>query len=324
MRNKKLLAVILAASMAFSMNAFTFASEPEVQAATEIEVVGIDSVSSGFIVSSVSSELSSVGNKEDKNDENYEIKATSSKFIGMDTEKYFSQIPSGWDVNSDPGTWSTATKIVSGNGSDGSGWTVYSPFAYFFGDDVGNNHIISGKLVGVDWEDDIDDEEEVVYKAIKAGDAYVLVRYATDVDLPEYYVKLREDKDGKIITDEINKRYNGNEPIVTYSGAKHAYNNIFFEGKNVNPTKNKKNQDRDIYADIVLVKYDSSTKTTSIIKGLSVKDLIVKNDVAASVSADEIVTPKTGAGYDGYVEKKDGTIEYLGFDSSPQLKDNKS
>ena len=216
----------------------------------------------------------------------------------------------------------------------GSAWTVYSPFSYFFQDTY--SHLIDGKLVSYAPQKE---DTNYIYRAIPAGtDTFVLVRIGSSgrgtandlfgVDIGEDFTVLADSVDGKSrVEQKYNTRYNGDEPFITFTGLKNTANPTFTKKGHL---VIKKGEDPVFDVDAVLVKTENGKN--SVVKGLSVKSVKFKNNVAASFPEDEAnarisdyEAGKGGSVYDnGYKitydkDDKVTAVEFVGPDFKSQL-----
>ena len=303
MRGRKLMSLLLAASMTLSMNATAFAEEVEAvsteEAVTENafetaeEAAGAEEEAVTDESAEEATENTSVHEETAGAEAEVEAYDPADKNKG-DTigEKDYASVPDNWRINSDPGTWDTATKIVSCNtyyyDEDNKVWEVFSPFSYFF--NAEDTAVIDGKVVGFEHTKT---DTKYVYRAVPAGsNTYVLLRLGVNnninaehgvanADLGESYKVFRWDsaEQKTRVLDDYNTRFNSDEPIVTYSGLKNVVETRDSDGNIVF----KKGEIPVFDVDAVLVKHENNKNT--LVKGLSVKNVKYKNNLNASMPA---------------------------------------
>ncbi len=328
-RTKKILSVVLATAMVFTMNSIAFAAKTSGTAEDVIEAY--EPIDGGKHGSDT-----------------------------IDPDQY-AQVPNNWGINSDPATWSTSTRILSTSSCYYNGgnddWTVYSPISYFF--NPVSYHLVDGRIVVPkenSGEQDArkDDEDKVIYRVIPAGtDTFVLVRVSIErpgggyarmasgssssemlekMCFGEQVDVIRWDGPEKKnrVTETINSRYNGDEPVIRYSGLK----NVNWSWDKDKKEYVKKKGEKPVFnVDAVLIKRADGKNT--LVKGLSVKDIKFKNNVNATVPevyrGVRVDSLKDGSGTEyvnGYeLTIKDGeivSVKYVGPDFKAQLTKNEN
>ncbi|SKB74248.1 hypothetical protein SAMN06296386_104308 [Lachnospiraceae bacterium] len=318
-RAKKIMSLMLAVSMVFASNTMAFGAETA-EGTAKIEAATADEVINAY---------EPIDGDRHGNDD-------------IDEDQY-AQVPDNWGINSDPATWSTSTKIVSSNnyyydGNDDCGcgyssytaWTVYSPISYFF--NPVDYHLVDGEVV-IPKENTEDQDakkvtDNVIYRVIPAGnDTFVLVRVkggslGRKIDVIRWSSPEKKER----ITETLSDRYNGDEPIVRFSGRK----NVNYQYDKKGNLIQKKGEIPEFDVDAVLIKRENGKNT--LVKGLSVKNVSFANNLNASIPEvyenDRVDTydSETGSGvmykYGYELTVKDGEfagIKYVGPDYKPQL-----
>ncbi|MCR4892576.1 MAG: hypothetical protein K5989_10405 [Lachnospiraceae bacterium] len=321
-RTRKLLSLFLAAAMVFSMNTSIFAEEVPVEN-PDVQAVGAEETAEAELSAYEPIE----GNRH-----------------GSDTinEDKYAQVPDNWGINSDPNNWPTATKIVSADtyydGNDENvAWVVYNPISYFF--NPVDFHLVDGEVV-VPKENNYDQDakkyksDNYIFRVIPAGsDTFVLIAFQSlymhlgqNVEVCRWSTPERKTR----IIENINDRYNGDEPILEYNGLKKVnletkYNKKTGEYEDVR----KKGQYNSFLVEAVLIKRENGKNT--LVKGLSVKKVSFKNNLNASfpeeyenVRHNSMDSEGNGTLYDnGYEltikDKRLSGVKFVGTDYKAQL-----
>ena len=304
-RTKKVLSLVLATAMVFTMNTIAFGEGASVTAEEVIDA------------------YEPIGGGKHEGDD-------------ISREQY-AQVPDNWGINSDPATWSTSTRILSTNDFYYSGandeWTVYSPISYFF--NPVSYHLVDGRIVvpneySSEQKAKKSDDDDVIYRVIPAGtDTFVLLKVKAQGQIGRKIDVIRWDNEEKKnrITETINDRYNGEEPVVQFSGLKNVDVEI---DKEKNELVIKKGEKPVFYVDAVLIKRENGKNT--LVKGLSVKDVKFKNNVHASLPEEFGTERPLGKlddngsgtiyiyGYEFVIkEGKIVSVKYAGYDYKSQL-----
>ncbi len=334
-RMKKLLALLLSASMVMSLGVTAFAGEMPVEEIDAEAAVLTESTAEADVLNRAEGD-------------------------------YWDVVPDDWNINSIPTTWNTSPWLVpieEGDIEDYDDYTILSPFSYYFTKESPGSvvDIIDGKVIVTDptYRSKYDDDRWY-YRAIEVGkdDLYILLRYnvidGSNISInpsgyenggkrvgnqymEDYfdctYGVMAKDSEGnyqkkvdpasqKRATNKyLNSTNNQYEPVVEYDGRKKVWVDLS-KGK-----ASKKGEDQCIFVKAKLVQRPASANKIVSVWDLPIKKVQAKNNINATLPAYNIVTrvdtTETNYSY-GFTkttdeETEETTYSYTGYKSVPML-----